>query len=114
MYTKSLFYTSKIYINGGVKRMSPSSEIISHGRYDLDEDLLRVLSSHTRLEILRSLRQRQMTLTDLTRVLEFCKSTVHEHLKRLLDAGLVYRITGRKWIYYRLSRKGDYVVGMMG
>lgn len=94
--------------------MSPSIGIISHGRYDLDEDLLRVLSSHTRIEILRNLHKKQMTLTDLARVLEFCKSTVHEHLKRLLEAGLVHRITGRKWIYYRLSRKGDYVVGMMG
>ena len=114
MYTKLLFSHLAIYIYGGVKRMSPGSGIISQRRYDLDEDLLRVLSSHTRLEILRNLRQRQMTLTDLARLLEFCKSTVHEHLKRLLEAGLVYRITGRKWIYYRLSRKGDYLVGMMG
>ena len=95
--------------------MSVSGRVIFHGmRYGLDEELLRVLSSHTRVEILRNLNRGQMTLTDLARVLEFCKSTVHEHLKRLLEARLVYRITGRKWIYYRLSRKGDYVVGMMG
>lgn len=97
-----------------MKRMSHSGRIISYGRYDLDEDLLRVLSSHTRLEILKNLRKRQMTLTDLARVLKFCKSTVHEHLKRLLEVGLVHRITGRKWIYYRLSTKGNYMVGMMG
>lgn len=84
------------------------------GRLDFDEELLKVLSSHTRIEILRNLRGRQMTLTDLARVLEFCKSTIYAHLMRLLDAGLVYRITGRKWIYYRLSRKGDCVVGIMG
>ena len=95
--------------------MSVSGENIFFGtRFGLDEELLRVLSSHTRVEILRNLNRRQMTLTDLAKVLEFCKSTVFEHLKRLLAAGLVYRITGRKWIYYRLSRKGDYVVGMMG
>ena len=95
--------------------MSVSGEnIFFRTRFGLDEELLRVLSSHTRVEILRNLNRRQMTLTDLAKVLEFCKSTVFEHLKRLLAAGLVYRITGRKWIYYRLSRKGDYVVGMMG
>ena len=98
--------------------MSASSGIITHGigtgKFDFDQELLKVLSSHTRITILRNLRKRQMTLTELARILNFCKSTVHEHLMRLLDAGLVYRITGRKWIYYRLSRKGNYVVGIMG
>lgn len=98
--------------------MSLSGRIILHGmrseRFDLDEDLLRVLSSHTRVEILRNLSHRQMTLSELSRALGFCKSTVYEHLQRLLRIGLIYRITGRKWIYYRLSRKGDHVVKMMG
>jgi DNA-binding transcriptional ArsR family regulator len=79
----------------------------------LDEDLLKVLSSNTRLEILKHLSQSQMTLTDLARVLDFCKSTVFEHLRKLYDAGLVCRITGRKWIYYRLSRQGQRVLHMM-
>jgi DNA-binding transcriptional ArsR family regulator len=79
----------------------------------LDEELLRVLSSNTRLEILRRLSESQMTLTDLARVLEFCKSTVFEHLKMLFEAGLVHRITGRKWIYYRLSGRGIRVLRMV-
>lgn len=78
-----------------------------------DEHLLKVLSSNTRIEILKRLSQSQMTLTDLARVLDFCKSTVFEHLKKLYDAGLVYRITGRKWIYYRLSKQGYRVLHMM-
>ena len=80
----------------------------------LDEDLLRVLSSRTRVLILRKLSRRQMTLSDLARALDFSKSTIHGHLLRLNAAGLIYPITGRKWIYYRLSRKGTYVVGLMG
>jgi DNA-binding IclR family transcriptional regulator len=55
-----------------------------------------------------------MTLSDLARALDYCKSTIHEHLSRLIAVGLIYPITGRKWIYYRLSQKGSYVVGMMG
>ena len=111
MYTKVLYWISPIYSIGDERRMSARHLLYS---LDLDENLLAVLSSHTRLKILKNLSMRQMTVTDLARVLEFCKSTVFEHLMRLLEAGLVYRITGRKWIYYRLSRKGNYVVGMMG
>jgi DNA-binding transcriptional ArsR family regulator len=78
-----------------------------------DEHLLKVLSSNTRLEILKHLSESQMTLTDLSRVLDFCKSTVFEHLKKLYDAGLVHRITGRKWIYYRLSKHGHRILRLM-
>jgi DNA-binding transcriptional ArsR family regulator len=78
-----------------------------------DKELLKVLSSNTRIEILRHLSNSQMTLTDLARVLDFCKSTVFEHLKKLYDAGLVCRVTGRKWIYYRLSKQGQRVLHLM-
>jgi DNA-binding transcriptional ArsR family regulator len=54
-----------------------------------------------------------MTLTDLARVLDYCKSTIFEHLKKLYEAGLVCRITGRKWIYYKLSKQGYRVMLMM-
>ena len=80
--------------------------VISNDGPYFDQHLLKVLSSNTRLEILKHLSESQMTLTDLARVLDFCKSTVFEHLKKLYDAGLIYRITGRKWIYYRLSKQG--------
>jgi ArsR family transcriptional regulator len=79
----------------------------------LDEKLLKVLSSNTRVEILKRLSVSQMTLSDLARVLDFCKSTVFEHLKMLYEAGLVYRITGRKWIYYRLSKQGVRVLHLV-
>lgn len=98
--------------------MIANSKLISQGeggkKLTFDEKLLKALSSPTRIEILRNLHNRQMTLTDLSRMMKFAKSTVHEHLMRLLAAGLIHRITGRKWIYYRLSRKGDYVIGIMG
>ncbi len=90
-----------------------SDDLATKGR-ELTEDMIFVLSSRTRVEILRYLKCHQMTVTDLSRVMNFCKSTLHAHLQRLLDAGLVHRDNGRKWIYYRLSRKGNYVVGMMG
>jgi len=89
-------------------------EDLATKRRELTEDVLFVLSSKTRIDILRYLKCHQMTVTDLAKVMNFCKSTLHAHLKRLLDAGLVHRDCGRKWIYYRLSRKGNYVVGMMG
>lgn len=90
------------------------SDDLAQKRRELTEDVIFVLSSKTRVEILRYLASHQMTVTDLARVMKFCKSTLHAHLMRLLEAGLVRRDNGRKWIYYRLSRKGNYVVGMMG
>ena len=84
-----------------------------HEGFYFDEQMLKVLSSNTRLEILKRLSQGQMTLTDLSRVLDYCKSTIFEHLKKLYEAGLVCRITGRKWIYYRLSKQGYRVLGMV-
>ncbi|UCG68319.1 MAG: winged helix-turn-helix transcriptional regulator [Thermoplasmata archaeon] len=101
-----------------MKRMNAKSNMISQEvgakKLTFDEQLLKALSSPTRIEILKNLHHRQMTLTDLSRIMKFAKSTVHEHLMRLLAAGLIHRITGRKWIYYRLSRKGNCVVGIMG
>jgi DNA-binding transcriptional ArsR family regulator len=97
--------------------MSKSYPVYPIGRVSesptLDEKLLKVLASATRVEILKRLSISQMTLSDLARVLDFCKSTVFEHLKMLYEAGLVHRITGRKWIYYRLSKQGVRVLHMV-
>jgi DNA-binding transcriptional ArsR family regulator len=101
-----------------MKRMIVDSKLISPGiidkKFTLDEKLLKALSSPTRIEILRKIGHGQMTLTDLSRIMKFAKSTVYDHLMQLLAAGLIHRITGRKWIYYRLSKKGNFVMRIMG
>lgn len=62
----------------------PPEEII------IDKDSIDVLSSDTRVAILKSLDSTgSMTATRLSEVLNLSKSTVHEHLTRLAEAGFV-------------------------
>ena len=73
----------------------------------LDRKILFLLSSETRIEILKKLDERRMTLSELSKALGLSKTTVKEHLNKLLEAGLVERVEeGRKWIYYELTPEG--------
>lgn len=69
--------------------------------------MLRVLGSQTRVDILTHLSHRQRTVTSLSKIMGKSKSTLHEHLKRLEEAGLVEKHQGASiWVYYGLSREG--------
>lgn len=73
----------------------------------LDVNTFKLLSSDTRLEILRALDKRKMTLQELTTITDMQKATLHEHLTKLAEAELVKRQErgGHKWVYYDLSWK---------
>jgi DNA-binding transcriptional ArsR family regulator len=75
----------------------------------LDRDTFKALASDTRLEILRVLDGKKLSLNDLMRQTTLNKATLHEHLSKLNDAGLVTRQEreGHKWVYYRLTWKGE-------
>ena len=75
----------------------------------LDLNSFKALASETRLEILRKLDGRKMTLNDISRSTTLNKATLHEHLAKLNESGLVKRIEreGHKWVYYKLSWKGS-------
>lgn len=73
----------------------------------LTKDTFEVLASETRLDILKILSTRRMTVTELADTLDLAKSTVHHHLQRLADAGLVAADDdGRAWVYYALTPEG--------
>jgi DNA-binding transcriptional ArsR family regulator len=73
----------------------------------LDADLIDLLASDTRREILGLLKESRMTVTELARELDLRKATVHEHLGKLVDANLVDRDEDdRLWVYYELTPKG--------
>ena len=74
----------------------------------LDDSLLKVLSSESRREILRLLRERRMTGAELATRLDLGKPAVSEHLKKLQDAQLIERFDDpeRRWVYYNLSSRG--------
>lgn len=73
----------------------------------LDREALKLLASDTRLDILKTLRARRMTVSELSSSLALGKSTVFEHLNKLVDGGLVVRHedTQREWVYYELAPK---------
>lgn len=80
------------------------------GRNDavaLDRDALKLLASDTRLDILKALRTRRMTVSELSSSLALGKSTVFEHVNKLVDGGLVVRHDDphREWVYYELAQK---------
>lgn len=68
---------------------------------------LRAISSDTRVKILKSLKERKKTISELSKELGMSKSAIYEHLTRLAAVGFVRRReTGRKWVYYELTEKG--------
>jgi DNA-binding transcriptional ArsR family regulator len=75
----------------------------------LDRDAFKALASDTRLELLRILDGKKMSLSEISRNTNLNKATLHEHLSKLNQAGLVKRKEreGHKWVYYKLSWKGE-------
>jgi len=77
------------------------------GTITLDRESFKALASEVRVEMLKQLEARRMTVTDLSHAMNLAKPTLLEHLDRLVTAGLVTKIDeGRKWIYYELTKRG--------
>ncbi len=78
----------------------------------LDRDTFKALASDTRLDILRTLDGRKMNLTEIAAQTKLNKATLHEHLSKLAEAGLVKKKEreGHKWVYYKLSWKGENIL----
>ena len=75
----------------------------------LDMAAFKALASDTRLDILKVLDGKKMALKDISKATKLNKATLHEHLSKLHEAGLVKKNEreGHKWVYYKLSWKGE-------
>ena len=75
----------------------------------LDMNTFKALASDTRLDILRALDGNKMGLKDISQKTKLNKATLHEHLTKLTEAGLVKKKEreGHKWVYYKLTWKGE-------
>ena len=75
----------------------------------LDMNTFKALASDTRLDILRALDGKKMNLKEICKQTRLNKATLHEHLVKLNEAGLVKRKEreGHKWVYYKLTWKGE-------
>lgn len=78
----------------------------------LDAESFKALASDTRLQILKALDARPLTVSEMSRLLALNKATVFEHLKQLMAAELTKREEdpARKWVYYKLTWKGKNVL----
>lgn len=74
-----------------------------------------VLSAQRRIDMMKSLSQKNKTLTDLSKEEGISLPTTKEHLEKLEKSGFVKKIdTGHKWKYYELTRKGKRILGSEG
>ena len=75
----------------------------------LDMHTFKALASDTRLDILRALDGKKMSLKELGHITNLNKATLHEHLAKLNEAGLIKKKEreGHKWVYYKLTWKGE-------
>jgi len=76
-----------------------------------DISLLKALASVTRLNLLKTLALRRMTLSELSKSQDMHVSTIKDHLEILKSVDLVSICDdGHKWKYYDLTTSGKYVV----
>ncbi|MBX2884232.1 MAG: metalloregulator ArsR/SmtB family transcription factor [Granulosicoccus sp.] len=64
---------------------------------------LRAAGESTRLRILAALRHGELTVSELTRILDQSQPRVSRHLKLLCDSGLLERHQEGAWVLHRLS-----------
>ena len=72
----------------------------------LDSDDLAVLSSKTRIAILKAIDKKDSTITELAEELGISKASVHAHVAELESSGLIEADKVRKWHPYSLTKKG--------
>ncbi|VVC03079.1 Bacterial regulatory protein, arsR family [Candidatus Bilamarchaeum dharawalense] len=78
----------------------------------LDRKSFEALAVDSRVKILKSLKQRRKTLSELAQEQKMSVSGVKEHLETLEKVGLIEKKDdGHKWKYYDLTKKGSDIIG---
>jgi DNA-binding MarR family transcriptional regulator len=75
----------------------------------VSREMLRAMGAKSRTRILKALRERQKTQSELAAELGISAPTVLEHVGQLESAGLIELVpeyADKKWKYYRLTRTG--------
>lgn len=81
------------------------------GKIVLDRKSFEALAVDSRVRILKSLKERRKTLSEISKEQKMSLSGVKEHLETLERVGLVEKIDdGHKWKYYELTKKGMDIV----
>jgi len=78
----------------------------------VDRDVLKVLSTDTRMDILKVLAEGKRNPSFVAKKLGKSDATIVEHLKIMEKVGLVKKTTapGKKWVFYSLTERGQGIV----
>ena len=79
-------------------------------------DTLKAAAESSRLRILALLSRGDLTVSDLTEILNQSQPRVSRHLKLLLEAGLIGRYQEGSWAFFRLADADaarDFVQGLV-
>ena len=68
---------------------------------------LRAAGESTRLRILAALKQSELTVSEITRILDQSQPRVSRHLKLLCDSGLLERYQEGAWVFHRISDRDN-------
>lgn len=81
----------------------------------MDKKTFKSLTSETRTEILKLLKKRNHTLSEIADKLKISKTTAKEHIEVLLEGRLIEQVPSHhKWKYYTLTEDGRKIVGGEG
>jgi len=81
----------------------------------MDKKTFKSLTSETRTEILKLLKKRNHTLSEIAEKLKISKTTAKEHIEVLLEGRLIEQVpSNHKWKYYTLTEDGRKIVGGEG
>lgn len=85
--------------------MSLEQSELARSQIDLEAlvDTLKAAAESSRLRILALLSRADLTVSDLTEILNQSQPRVSRHLKLLLDAGLIGRYQEGSWAFFRLT-----------
>lgn len=78
-------------------------------RITLDQmvDILKAAAESSRLRILALIARGDLTVSDITEILNQSQPRVSRHLKLLMEAGLVERYQEGSWAFFRISDDED-------
>lgn len=71
--------------------------------FSIQEDIFRVIASQKRLELIQLLHSRELTVSDITDMLDIRQSNVSQHLSELRKAKIVSTRKDGTSVFYRLT-----------
>jgi transcriptional regulator, ArsR family len=64
---------------------------------------LKSVAEPTRLRILNILLNQELTVSEITDILNYSQPRISRHLKLMCDAGVLLRVQEGSWVFYRVS-----------